>query len=197
MKIVCLGDSLTEGDYGTDTAGVGDVRAENYPYFLSKITGAEVLNFGRCGFRSTDYLTFYEEGHVDVTGADIIIIMLGTNGGMSVKEDTEADRAYMKIIEHCEQDAPNAKIVLCAPPHATKIQDRVNYGYAPQVKEAQEFVKKTAKKYGYKLIDFSKNDVFNEENEYEMQPNDGLHFGAKGYDTMARYIAMNLQIAIS
>lgn len=39
MKIVCLGDSLTEGDYGTDTAGIGDVRAENYPYFLAKITG--------------------------------------------------------------------------------------------------------------------------------------------------------------
>ena len=47
------------------------------------------------------------------------------------------------------------------------------------------------------MIDFSKNDVFNEENEYEMQPNDGLHFGAKGYDVMAHYMVMNVQIAIS
>lgn len=194
MKIVCLGDSLTEGDYGTDTAGVADVRVENYPYFLSKLTGAEVINYGKCGFRSVEYLRFYDEGNVDVAGADMIIIMLGTNGGLSVEKDTVADRAYIEIIERCKKDAPDAEIVLCAPPHVTEIPDRVNYGYAPQVKEAQKFVLQVAKTYGFRVVDFRKDNVFNSENEYVMQPNDGLHFGEKGYYIMAEYIAKSLDL---
>ena len=51
MKVICcLGDSLTEGDYGIfGKSGIANVQPENYPYFLSKITGWEVRNFGKCG----------------------------------------------------------------------------------------------------------------------------------------------------
>lgn len=36
MKIICFGDNLTEGDYGTDKHGVSNVQSENYPFFLSQ-----------------------------------------------------------------------------------------------------------------------------------------------------------------
>ena len=49
MKICCLGDSLTEGDYGVKgKSGIANVKKENYPYFLAQSTGWEVKNFGFC-----------------------------------------------------------------------------------------------------------------------------------------------------
>ncbi len=34
MRICCLGDSLTEGDYGVfGKRGIANVHAENYPFF--------------------------------------------------------------------------------------------------------------------------------------------------------------------
>ncbi len=42
---------------------------------------ARVCNFSRCGYRATDFLAYHKSGAVQVRGADVIIIMLGTNGG--------------------------------------------------------------------------------------------------------------------
>ena len=95
MKIVCMGDSLTEGDYGYKIHGVANIHEENYPHFLAKITGAKVLNYGKCGFTSLDYIGFFNENDLDLTDADIIIIMLGTNGGLSVNEETKENKAYI------------------------------------------------------------------------------------------------------
>ena len=87
MKIVCLGDSLTQGDYGDfGKRCIPNVHPENYPYFLSEILNCEVVNYGKCGFTSSDFINFYNSGAVDVKGADIIIIMLGTNGGLDPEE---------------------------------------------------------------------------------------------------------------
>lgn len=196
MKIVCLGDSLTEGDYGVlGKSGIANVQTENYPYFLAKSTGAEVVNYGKCGFTSTSYLEFYKSGAVDVTGADIIIIMLGTNGGQ--KPDLDCDvpgnADYKEIVELCKKDAPNAKIVLCTPPHATENPEMSNCGYAGQVKEAVEFVRMFADKYGYDMIDVANCPDFTSESEQVMQPNDGLHFGKDGYQALAAYIERGLR----
>ena len=39
MKIACIGDSLTEGDYGVSgKVGIANVHKENYPSFLAKMT---------------------------------------------------------------------------------------------------------------------------------------------------------------
>lgn len=71
MVISCIGDSLTEGDYGVfGKRGIANVHKENYPYFLALLTGAEVHNFGKCGFTSTDYRKYYEKGNVDVKGSE-------------------------------------------------------------------------------------------------------------------------------
>ena len=40
-------------------------------------------NFGKCGYRASDALKYYESGNVNVENADFILIMLGANGGFS------------------------------------------------------------------------------------------------------------------
>ena len=53
--ILCIGDSLTEGDYGSEPEGTANVHPEGYPYFLEKYLGVTAINAGKCGFTSLDY----------------------------------------------------------------------------------------------------------------------------------------------
>lgn len=193
MIISCIGDSLTEGDYGIyKKRCIANVHEENYPYFLKKLVNAEVRNFGKCGFTSTSYLEYYREGNVDVTGSDKIIVMLGTNGGLDDEVDVQGNADYDELIKAMEQDAPNAEIMLCTPPHVTENPEYSNCGYAPQVAKAVRFVRKYAKETGKKVIETAECPYFTAETEYIMQPNDGLHFGKEGYEKMAEYIAQYL-----
>lgn len=194
MKIVCIGDSLTEGDHGVFGSNWGgNIKAENYPFFLSQILGVEVVNCGKCGFRSSDYLKYYQDGNATVTGADAVIVMLGTNGGMEPDADTPDNTAYEKLLKLIKTDAPQAKIVLCTPPHATENPASPTYGHAPQVKQAVKYVRSLCEKQGYPLIDLATCPEFTAENEPIMQPNDGLHYGEAGYKVMAQFIADGLK----
>ena len=44
--ILCIGDSLTEGDYGSEPEGTANVHPEGYPYFLEKYLGVTAINAG-------------------------------------------------------------------------------------------------------------------------------------------------------
>lgn len=192
--ISCLGDSLTEGDYGVKgKSGIANIHDENYPYFLSQITGLTVRNFGKCGFTSSSYKKHYDDGNVDIRDSDIIIIMLGTNGGLDLNPETKGNLDYKYIVDRCRTDAPNAEIILCTPPHATENPEYSNFGYADRVKNAVLFVRKFAKENGIKLIDVAKCPYFTVATENIMQPNDGLHFGRFGYEKLAEYIASFLK----
>ncbi len=189
MNIYCLGDSLTEGDYGVyGKSGIANVQAENYPYFLGKLTGAKVVNHGKCGYRSSTFLKYYDSGAVKLSDADMIIIMLGTNGGLNPVEDTPDNADYRSLIERCKKDAPGARIYLCTPPHATENPAMSNCGYMPQIRRAVAFVKQLAEEYELDLIDVASCEAFTAETEAVMQPNDGLHFSAAGYEALARFI---------
>ncbi len=190
MIIACLGDSLTEGDYGVfGKSGIANVKEENYPYFLSKILNAEVRNFGKCGYDPSGYLNYYKEGNVDLSNADVVIIMLGTNGGLDPANDTQGNCDYKELVDLCKKDAANAKVILCTPPHATSNPEYSNCGYAPRVKNAVEFVRKFSEEADMRIIDVALCDEFNANNEHIMQPNDGLHFGMTGYKVLAEFIA--------
>ncbi len=194
MIISCIGDSLTEGDYGIfGKRCIANVKEINYPYFLRKTLGCEVRNFGKCGYRITTFLDNYEKDGVDVAGSDIILIMLGTNGGVEPNNPEAAEnQAYPKLIERCKAQAPTAKIVLCTPPYATGDEKWSNCGYAEQVQNAVEFVRAFAKKEGYPLIDVAACEELTA-NEEIMQPNDGLHFGEVGYYVLAKCILNGLK----
>lgn len=189
MIICCIGDSLTEGDYGLKgTRGVANVHEKNYPYFLAELTGAEVRNFGRCGWQATHMLDWYKDGGIDLSGADHIIIMLGTNGGHSATGDSEGNRAYRELVDRIREEQPQAKVWLVTPPNATKDPSYSNCGYAPQVAEAVGFVRQLSKETGLPLIDLASSPRITPETESVLQPNDGLHFTETGYRTVAEEI---------
>lgn len=194
MKIVCIGDSLTEGDYGVfGKSGIADVRSKNYPFFLAQSAKAAVINHGHCGITPSGFWKLYKEGGANVSGADIIVVMLGTNGGLDPAVATDGNRDYASLITAMHKEAPQAHIVLCTPPHATKDPTMSNYGYAPQVEKAVEFVRAFAKEKQLPLIDVAACTEFSAEAESVMQPNDGLHFSEIGYRTLAAFIEQNLR----
>lgn len=196
--ICCIGDSLTEGDYGiAGQAGTANVQRENYPYFLEKELNCTVVNYGKCGFRATDYLEYYKQGHVDLRQADLVLIMLGTNGGHSTSGDSETDRAYLELIQRIRTDVPDAEVVLLTPPHTTRNPVYSNCGYADQAEIAAEFVRKTAEQERIPLIDTARNPLFCEEKEILYQTNDGLHFVKEGYFELANFISRELKKMVS
>lgn len=189
MVIACIGDSLTEGDYGLwGKSGIANVQKESYPYYLRQLMRCEVRNFGKCGYRSSTMLNYYDAGNVDVHGADIVLIMLGSNGGQSSTEDTFENQCYREIIARVRRDAPDAKLFLITPPNASMNPIYSNSGYMPQVYEAQVFTRKTAEAQGLPVIDLGAYKAFSPDWEYIMQPNDGLHCGKMGYAVMAARI---------
>ena len=195
MKVICcLGDSLTEGDYGIfGKSGIANVQPENYPYFLSQITGCEVRNFGKCGYTATTYLNHYKQGYVNLKGADAVVILLGSNGGHDPETNTQANDDFRELLRLCRQDAPNAKFFLCTPPHATENPAWSNYGYAPQVAQAVAFVRILAAETGIPLIETALCPEFTAENEAIYQSNDGIHMNRAGYEVLAKFIAAGMK----
>ena len=194
MKIICIGDSLTEGDYGVfGKSGIANVKEKNYPYFLQKLTNAEVVNYGKCGLNSTSYLEYFKNNAVDVSGADYIIIMLGSNGGLDANSETQANIDYDELVQLCRIGEPIAQIVLCTPPHVTVNPNMSNCGYRAQVESAVSFVREYAKKNDIPLIDLANCKDFTDETEHIMQPNDGLHFSEAGYQKIAEFVYDSLK----
>ena len=192
--ICCLGDSLTEGDYGVlGKSGIANIQPKGYPWFLERLTGGEVRNFGKCGYNATTYLNHYLAGFVDLSGADRVIIMLGTNGGLDPERETQGNRDFRELLRLCRQDAPNAVIYLCTPPHVTVDPRWSNCGYGPQVEKAVAFVRNLAAEMAVPIIETALCPDFTAENEDIMQPNDGLHFGETGYETLANFIFDNIR----
>lgn len=193
MIICCIGDSLTEGDYGIrNSSGVANIHEKNYPYFLRQLTGYEVRNYGKCGYTASLYLDYYKTGVVKVDDADIIIVMLGTNGGHSLTEETQGNKDYYELINLLKKDS-KANIYLVTPPHISASSEFMVSGFIPSAKISAEFVRRVAKEYKLPLIDMNVNERISEKNEKEYQANDGLHFVEKGYQVLAEEIFKGLK----
>ena len=193
MKIFCLGDSLTEGDYGVlGKRGIKNVQKENYPYFLEQMTGHEVVNLGKCGATGTSYLHFFLNHAHSVAGGDLILVMLGTNGGFSADADTDCNRDYLTLLDILKEQAPGARLVLLTPPYCTSDKAYSNAGFIGNALEGGRFVKKVARERGLDCIDMLTCPDFGEGKESRMQPNDGLHFTKDGYFALASFVAKKL-----
>ena len=86
-KILCIGDSLTEGAYfgaGMDGAAI----EQNYPYYLGRMLNTEVVNAGVGGYSASDWY-IEKAGDYDYTDYDTVIIWLGTNNGLTDTLDTD------------------------------------------------------------------------------------------------------------
>jgi len=191
LKIACLGDSLTEGDYGGQR-GVANRKLKNYPYYLALETGAETVNYGKCGANASSYLkNYYEAGLVDVTDADVVLLMLGTNLGLERESNYYKD--YLTLIDKIQADMKSgAKLILITPPSSTIDDTKVNFGYMQWVTTAYGSVMAAAKEKGLDVIDAYKYSPIRPDMEETYQANDGLHMNEDGYKAFAGFISHEL-----
>lgn len=137
IKIVCIGDSITEG------YGLGDDPSVYYPSLLQEFLGEEFHVFNE-GVSGSCVTMMEEDGHtyglpyviqpeydeaLSIAG-DIYVILLGTNDAVDGMHDTEDivdpyanllafeplfETFYQYIIDGVRQASPNALIYLVTP----------------------------------------------------------------------------------
>ncbi len=203
-NILCIGDSLTQGDYGSNPAGTINIKSENYPFYLNKYLNkfvtTNVINVGRCGFTSTAYWESKVKT-IDFTDVKTIVIMLGTNGYLTdtieadtniTDEETYESYAnthtgnYCKIIEYCLEKTSNlSQIILVTPP---KNRQRDNL----KMELTGDVIKKIGKKYSLKVIDGYNEFGISPSNFNTMLPIDGLHGGKLTYKKIGTFIGSNI-----
>lgn len=102
-KAICIGDSLTVGKQPSDTS------RDNYPEFLSRMTGMEITNAGQSGATTrvwvTNWLNMYNFANYDCA-----FICLGTNGDLVEGDDNY--NAYLEIIEKIQTENPLCMIFI-------------------------------------------------------------------------------------
>lgn len=202
LNIVCIGDSLTEGDLGADPyASAQNITPYNYPYWMCRYLDCIVTNKGKSGYTTIQAWENVVQ-NIDFTGVNTIIIMLGSNGGLTDTIDTDCpDNTpytqyantntgdYCKIIEYTMEQAPNTQIILCTPPHISKIRGNKR----TTTIQAAAVVRKIADRYELPLIDMMLRAGFNDWNESIYQPVDGLHFSVDGYKHMGTFIGSQVK----
>ena len=202
--ILCIGDSLTQGDYGSNPAGTINIKSENYPFYLNKYINkfvtTNVINAGKCGYTSTTYWESKVKT-IDFTNVKTIVIMLGTNGYLTDTVETDTNILsgqtyenyantntgnYCKIIEYCLERTSNlAQIILVTPPKTSQ-RDKVKMELTVDV------IKKIGKKYSLKVLDGYNEFGISPTNFSTMLPIDGLHGGKLAYKKIGTYIGSNI-----
>ncbi len=192
-EIVCIGDSLTEGDYGLADSNVPPIHYESYPYYLERLLNCHVVNQGQCGLDARQYLDFFDTEGIDVSGADIVLVMLGTNRGLT-RLGSENKAAYQTLIHRLKEQMKNGStLLLVTPPHATEDPEKARCGYAPAVEDARTEVLALAAANGLPVIDAYTESPIQAAREDVYQPVDGLHMGREGYEVFAGYMAQKIQ----
>ena len=116
-KILCIGDSLTQGTFEYNEGGTNTeiiIPEYSYPTFLSAISGREVTNKGDAGKSTKTWWNIHQND--DLSGHDACLIALGTNdaiGGSAAQTTSEERFTYMgNIINKVKQENPHIKIFI-------------------------------------------------------------------------------------
>lgn len=196
--VLCVGDSLTEGDYGSNPVGTVNIHSENYPYFMKLETEWETDNHGKCGFDTEKYWnriivnpTSYnlQSYAIDTSKHyDIIFVALGTNGTMTntvttdiVGDDYNAYAStqtgyYGKIVKWLKDNFPNAVIALVNVPQ--------NAQTASKAPMQNKVIKDVAEKFGCLYLDVFNYSAMKFDGK-KFRPIDDIHYGKVGYNTFA------------
>ena len=200
-KILCIGDSLTDGLYVPNSSGVYEVGIveENYPYYLGRMLNASIKNVGKSGSHPSK---FYNDWILKLTYTDydFVFIWLGTNGGMKNPASADAQPRspmyeayyYEQIIKKIKDANPNLKIVLATVFAVGNISDSIT---PASVSETNNIINSIGKKYDLQVIDFS--DL--EPNKY-LQLRNGIantHFAKAGNIYIASRIKNELNLYLS
>jgi len=174
-NVCCIGDSLTEGDYGN---GLG-VHNYNYPRAFANLTGCNVVNLGASGQSAKSWWEIKERKFtaesLDFSRYDCFFILLGQNGGLNGamnSSDVSDLGYYCKIIEAIKTKSPNASIFLLTIPH--NIADGAN-------DNTNAIIKSVGVNYDIPVLDLRDSEILTVENIPINQPYDNaMHYGKVG-----------------
>lgn len=201
-KVLCIGDSLTEGYYNSTYK----VLEKNYPNYLKRISNWDVTNQGNSGTDPRWYA--HRDGSesepllksTDYTQYDAVIIFYGTNKGISANSSDTTDvngtpnsitspyseyLSYKEIIEKIKEVSPTTKIFVCTLPNT--FSNGITNGWSTVT--TNEAIKSISDEYDLKCIDLYSENEINFTNYDIYHPlRDGSHFGNVGYLTLAHII---------
>ena len=125
FTIACLGDSITYGH------GVSDTRTRDaWPYVLQRLLGSafKVLEYGRNGATAIEGVpdSYRAGGLLEKalsSGADVFILMLGTNDTKARYWDEEAYRKGLRDLALRLLETGPSRLFLMLPPKAFPLED--------------------------------------------------------------------------
>ena len=113
-KILCIGDSLTEGvcnyNDGTQTIINTAFRDYSYPTFLKTLTGRDTTNAGLAG--KTIEQWYAAKSGTDYSGHDACIIQLGVNDALGSGWTSAAETAMGNIVNKIKSENNGIKIYI-------------------------------------------------------------------------------------
>ena len=185
-KVVCVGDSLTEGNFGDP---VGIVPSRSYPSYIARFANWSVTNVGNGGATATTYWNT-QMARCTYADKDCVILCLGTNAGLTdtlVADTTITDGqtylnyattntgSYCKIIEYIKSQNPKIKIFLV--------------GILASPSTTNSVISQIATKYDLPYLDVRNNGYIDLSPSVVMHPSsDTVHFGNIGYLSLAKSI---------
>ena len=189
IKIACVGNSITQGP--------GRDNPDSWPLQMQAILGDayEVGNFGVSGrtlLRKGDYPYWNEPQFQQVKdfGADILVIMLGTNDSkpQNWQYASEFRQDYLDMIAEFKKTMPaDGKVYVVMPVPVT----RENFGITPVVmnNEQRMMIIDIALDSGSELIDLYTPFMGHE----DLLP-DGVHPNTEGLAIMAKVVARAIRL---
>lgn len=195
--VICIGDSITEGNIYDSPYHFGVVNRLSYPSQLAKMTGWNVTNAGKSGITT---IGWWEEEFSKYNYANykLAIIYLGTNGGLTDTMSTDAPSGtdyhnyadtntgrLCSIIEGIKAQNPNILMAIIIGSNLQASED------IPTIK----VIKQAAERYGMILLNLRETIHFRLiDDKYHGYANVGdptfnyTHYNAAGYLTMAKAI---------
>lgn len=107
-KILCIGDSLTDGFFNESGGSRLVMRNRSFPAKLQMLTGVECTNMGESGFTSAQWYSAHSGD--DLSGHDACIIQLGVNDQLQNVAEATMDAALTSIINKVKTDNSGIKI---------------------------------------------------------------------------------------
>ena len=198
IKIACVGDSIT--------AGVGSQNGQSYPTQLQALLGSkyEVKNFGYSGSTAQDdgvdgtsphgYRTTagYYQNSLNY-GADIVIIMLGTNDSKDANWKGGAnhyERDLRALIDDYRTQPQQPAVLIATSPTVKSTSWTIND--AVVTGEIAPLQRRVAAELGLGLIDM--NEVTKGHPDYY---SDGVHLNNDGYAVAAAAMQKGVQQAVT
>lgn len=136
MRIICLGDSFTEGYL---------VEDKSYTRFLSK-AGFDIVNLGKNGSTSADMLERYQSFVSKSKDSELLIVFGGTNDFMLGFSVDFVFRKLKSIVELKEA----GKVLVIAPPFVEEDEFYPVYG---QINAKIQVLREKIKNWGINFID--------------------------------------------